>query len=182
MKCPKCDKEYDFTIHRPIYNYNGQKTCRVCSQTEENFHIDRIEITEVGPVLVQPFCVDDLRGRDRLVEFIYLLFDRKQSTRAFSQIKQYEKKGYTYLGMIRALEYFFIIKKNSLAKAKGGIGIVPHIYDEAQKYYAKKAEAALSQAQKWYKFKPDEAARIVVKKEERQNPQMGMDVADFWEV
>lgn len=46
-----------------------------------------------------------------------------------------EQYHYTYSGIQGTLVYFFEIKKNSLEKAKGGIGIVPYVYDEAKKYY-----------------------------------------------
>ncbi len=175
MKCPKCQTNYDLEFHRPIYNYSGKKTCRKCAEMEENFHIDRIEIAEAGPILVQPFCSGDENvGRNRLVEFIFLLFDNNPSKAVYPLIGKYIKKGYTYLGMIRALEYFYKIKRNSTAKSNLSIGIIPHIYDEAQKYYSIRADAALRQAQQWYNFNPEEVVKIVPKREVRQNPQIDM--------
>jgi hypothetical protein len=46
-----------------------------------------------------------------------------------------ERYHYTYSGIQGTLVYFFEIKRNSLDKANGGIGIVPYVYDEAKKYY-----------------------------------------------
>lgn len=42
---------------------------------------------------------------------------------------------YTYGGILRALMYWFDVKHNSIEKSNGGIGIVPYIYEESQKYY-----------------------------------------------
>lgn len=52
------------------------------------------------------------------------------------QIKEYkEKYNYTYSGMCKTLYYWYEIKKNSIEKANGGIGIVPSIYNIACQYY-----------------------------------------------
>lgn len=53
------------------------------------------------------------------------------------QIKKYmqDHPEYTYSGIKRTLEYFYEIKGNSTAKANGGIGIVPWVYEEAKRYF-----------------------------------------------
>lgn len=53
------------------------------------------------------------------------------------QIKKYmqDHPEYTYSGIKRTLEYFYEIKGNSIAKANGGIGIVPWVYEEAKRYF-----------------------------------------------
>lgn len=48
-----------------------------------------------------------------------------------SQIKKFLSEGMTYDGIYGALYYFHIIRKRKYKS----IGIVPHIYDEARKYY-----------------------------------------------
>ena len=64
------------------------------------------------------------------------------------------KYGYCDSGILMALKYWFGEKKNSIEKANGGMGIVPYIYDEAQRYYKniilkkrKLAEQAIRQQQ-----------------------------------
>lgn len=53
-----------------------------------------------------------------------------------SLIKKYKDQyGYNYLGMKRALEYFYIIKKRSSSKSEERVGIIPYIYQEAQDYF-----------------------------------------------
>ena len=52
------------------------------------------------------------------------------------QIKQYiEEYHYSYSGIHKSLVYFYEIKGNSIDKANGGIGIVPHTYQAAYRYY-----------------------------------------------
>ena len=73
-----------------------------------------------------------------LENFIIKLFNLKHMDgRITLQIKKYlqDHPEYTYSGIKRTLEYFYIIKKNPIEKANGGIGIVPWIYEEAKRYY-----------------------------------------------
>ena len=52
------------------------------------------------------------------------------------QIKTYkEENNYTYRGILKTLQYWYDIKKNDISKAKGGIGIVPYVYNQALDYY-----------------------------------------------
>jgi hypothetical protein len=37
--------------------------------------------------------------------------------------------------MLKSLKYFYEVKKNDVSKAKGGIGIIPYIYQDAWNYY-----------------------------------------------
>lgn len=52
------------------------------------------------------------------------------------QIKEYvENIGLTFDDIARVLVYWYDVKKADPAKSGGGIGIVPHIYQEALTYY-----------------------------------------------
>ena len=58
------------------------------------------------------------------------------NARIRKQINDFKAQhNYTYTGMRKSLVYFYEIKKNSLEKANGGIGIIPYIYDSANQYY-----------------------------------------------
>lgn len=74
-----------------------------------------------------------------LEEYIKKLFGYKTiPPRITKQIQTYVhdlEHNYTYFGIYKTLKYFFEIKKNSLEKANGGIGIVPYVYDEAYTYW-----------------------------------------------
>ena len=52
------------------------------------------------------------------------------------QIEEYHKNyNYSYSGMLRSLKWFYEIKNGSTDNARGGIGILPYIYNDAYKYY-----------------------------------------------
>lgn len=65
------------------------------------------------------------------------------------QIAQYTTEyGYSYSGILKALKYYYEIKKNPFdkIKAKESIGIVPYIYQNAYNYYYAIWEAQQHQA------------------------------------
>lgn len=51
------------------------------------------------------------------------------------QIKDFISKGLKYQGIYLTLKYWYEIEKNSIEKANGGIGIVPFVYRDAEKYW-----------------------------------------------
>lgn len=51
---------------------------------------------------------------------------------------------YTYEGIYQALKYHYEVKKGDPQKSNGRIGIVPYVYEEAQKYYAHKEKQSLA--------------------------------------
>ena len=52
------------------------------------------------------------------------------------QIKDFrEEYGYSYSGMLKTLYWWYEIQGHTMELAKDGIGIVPYIYDDAEKYY-----------------------------------------------
>lgn len=58
------------------------------------------------------------------------------SLRVRRQIEEYKNDcQYSYSGILKTLIYFYDIKGNSTARANGGIGIVPYVYQEAYEYY-----------------------------------------------
>lgn len=81
--------------------------------------------------------------RDALWYYIYRLFgqyseDKPVSDWNVTQMMKFKNQGMTYKGQLLTLKYFFEIKKNSIEKSKGSIGIVPWAYSEAAEYYAQK--------------------------------------------
>lgn len=162
-KCSVCGK----LVQKAIYNYNSTRTCQECIPLTEQFHINRIEIDEAGPRLVElSFCADEKLGRQKFIDFIYLIFDGKVNPAAYRLMNNYRKKGYTWIGMIRAMEWFYLIKKNSTKKSNNNIGIIPHIYEEAQKFYKLQADRALQKAKHWYNSKDATTEETVVEKDE----------------
>lgn len=77
------------------------------------------------------------KDKDALYDYIKKLFNTTCiDVRIHKQIKQFkEEYNYSYSGIRKALIYFYEVKGNSIEKANGGIGIVPHIYKRAYDYY-----------------------------------------------
>lgn len=87
-------------------------------------------------------CYNDCYNPDE--EFISLIYKfLKEEVKISFDYPQCEKQrihfitklGYTNEGILNALKYFYLIKKNSPEKAGNRIGIVPYVYDEAKEYY-----------------------------------------------
>ncbi len=55
-----------------------------------------------------------------------------------SQWENFIKKGYTPKGIYFSVRYFYEVQNGDISKAKGGIGIVPFIYNEATAYWARR--------------------------------------------
>ena len=85
--------------------------------------------------------------RDALWYYIFRLFgqyseDKPVSDWNITQMQKFKEQGMPYRGQLLTLKYFFEVKKNSIEKAKGSIGIIPFIYAEARVYYENKAKKA----------------------------------------
>lgn len=78
------------------------------------------------------------KDKQELENYIIKLFNLSHmSGKITLQIQKYlqDNPNYTYSGIMRTLKYFYEIKGNSIEKARGGIGIVPWVYEEARQYY-----------------------------------------------
>lgn len=89
----------------------------------KNYHKDCVEIKKERQALYKQIC-----------SIFYL---KTPGPRMYTQIKNFLLEGYTYKGMMNALEYFYVIKKNSTDKSNGGLGIIPYVYKEAEEYYSR---------------------------------------------
>lgn len=91
--------------------------------------------------------------KNQLEEYIKQLFDLEKLTPKINkQIKDFinpnGQYGYSYNQIYKTLFYFYSIQKNSIEKSKGGIGIVPFVYEDAFNYYRAIWEANQINAQK----------------------------------
>lgn len=77
------------------------------------------------------------KDKEALENYIMKLFNTTYiDPKVRKQIKQYtEEYHYSYSGILKSLTYFYEVKNNSIAKANGGIGIVPYVYQIAYRYY-----------------------------------------------
>lgn len=74
---------------------------------------------------------------DALESYIKKLFNVSYvDARIKKQIQKYKQEyKYSYSGMLKTLVWWFDIKRNSIDKANGGVGIIPYVYQEACDYY-----------------------------------------------
>lgn len=131
--CSICEIETD----QGVYNIKQNYVCRACLNTYSNLYVDDFSIENYQVVSKVP--LEDLSEEDQraaCIQYAYTLFNQKLAVRSYSLFSNYRKKGYTWIGMIRALEWFYIVKKNDISKAKNSVGIIPYVYEDAQKYYA----------------------------------------------
>ena len=109
------------------------------------------EIVGVSPATVKKYLSEDNiklsksinDDRDALWYYIYRLFgqyseDKPVSDWNLTQMAKFKSQGMSYTGQLLTLKYFFEIKKNSIEKSKGSIGIIPYIDSEAALYYEKR--------------------------------------------
>ena len=119
VKCPYCNETFDRDKEAYIMINSKRYAHKKCFEDNENSK------------------TQDQKDKEALIKYIKKLFNTKTiSVKIDKQIEKYIKENnYTYSGIHKSLAYFYEIKKNSLDKANGGIGIVPYIYDEAFRYY-----------------------------------------------
>lgn len=77
-----------------------------------------------------------------LEDYIKQLFGYEEIPDAVQQqIDNYIRfDGYSYVGILKTLQYCYEVKHLSLERSGGRIGIVKYIYDESEKYYKKLEE------------------------------------------
>lgn len=69
----------------------------------------------------------DFLKRDLRMDYNYM--------RCKGMIDKYLKNGMTMKGIFLSLKYFYEVQKGDKEKANGGIGIVPHVYEDAKQYW-----------------------------------------------
>lgn len=130
--------------------------CPVC---EEKFYKEDVEYVKKGRRYYHKTCMEKtkkqekkendanaLEYREMLYNVIKDIFNIEFPTpRILRQVKSYKQKGLSYFGMAKTLEYWFILEKNSIKKANGGIGIVPYVYEDALNYFSKVSKSRNSE-------------------------------------
>lgn len=118
------------------YNQKNRFVCESCKDINETLHVNSCYIENGEVQSTSPFSgYEEKDQRALFIDYAYKLFNNKLNPAAYRLMDRYIKKGYTWLGMLRSLEWFYVIKKNGITKAKNNIGIIPYVYDDAQKFY-----------------------------------------------
>lgn len=108
--------------------------CFFCKS--ETNKIDKKDAVRIDDKNFHPECAKLYLEKKELNATICRIFNLKApGPRNNTYISKFLKQGMTFKGMNYSLIYFYDIKKNQISKANHGIGIIPYIYEEAEKYY-----------------------------------------------
>ena len=117
----------------------------ICLYCKKKFDRDKIACKQIGRRYAHIECAaeheanktQEEKDKEALFEYINKMFGTTfVSPKIQKQIKTYvESYQYTYSGILKALIYFFEVKKNPIDKNSDTIGIVPFIYNDAFNYY-----------------------------------------------
>lgn len=133
VTCAKCGVRYDRDKIKTT-KYNGRRYCHYTCFPEG-------EIVEAETATLSQEELD----RKALCDYIVEKHGLKATGPAINkQIKEYhDNAGYTYSGMLKALQYWYDIKHNYDPKFKGTIAIIGKIYNQAYDYYLNLYKAQL---------------------------------------
>lgn len=121
VKCPICQQYFDRSVEEFVHFKNRYYHKRCFDQ------VDKIDI-------VKQKIYDLMRE---------VLGDKYSQARISQQINQFVKDGLSVNVIYKTLLYWYKVKESSAAKANGGIGIVPYVYEEALDYYEQKEKIRL---------------------------------------
>ena len=118
----------------------------ICKYCGDRFDRDKTPFVEVGTRrYAHKACADkveaaipqDEKDYNTLEEYIKHLFKAdKINAKTKKQIRDFRQEyGYTYTGILKTLYWWYEIKGHTTELAKDGIGIVPYVYEDAEKYY-----------------------------------------------
>lgn len=142
--CHKCQK----LTKAGCFNFRGVFVCKECEISSPVYMFDEFIIEDDQVKVIPPYSgLDEKNQRALVIDLVHRVFNQDVSKMLYSQLqKMVQRPGYSYLGIARAIEYHFVIQKQSIAKANGGIGIVPFVYEKAQTFYASESSSRLK---KW---------------------------------
>ncbi len=111
-----------------------------------NSYFDRetVPCVKIGRRYAHKTCVEgnqeltaEYQEKESFWAYIKKIYGSKYNFQLINtQATQYiEAYHYTWKSMENALRWFYEVKKGNIDEGNGGIGIIPFIYDEANKYY-----------------------------------------------
>lgn len=151
--CSTCESKTD----KGKADARGRFVCNTCYDAQEKYLVNRIIFHDDKPPTQEPAFNPEQRLE--FLQYCDILFGGMPKAMLKQAKEFHEDKGYTWLGMAQALEYFYILKRNDIKKAKGRIGIIPHVYEEAQKFYNTQNYLNFKKAMKYYNATKDGPAQ-----------------------
>lgn len=144
----------------------GAWMCSKCLVFNNVLHYDRYNPETDS--MRNPFQdLSEEEQRSHFIDFCYQLFGglNKQT---YALIPQYLEK-YSYLEMTRAIEFFYIVKKNSKEKANKSIGIIPYVIAHSNEYYKIISNSHLKRDRTQAKTKNSEAITLEVQEQPKRS-------------
>lgn len=123
-----------------IWDPKHSTTCFWCHQAIYPNQEDVIAMPQLKDRYVHKRCNDThpQDDKDKIMLYIINLYNLKDDyilPKYMLQLSDFEKQyHFTYSGMLKALKYWYEVKKNPVNK-NYGLGIIPHIYKQAYDYY-----------------------------------------------
>lgn len=110
--------------------------CVYCNQP---FDRDKVEYVPVRNRYAHKECFDKQKDSEKYIQLIHqkmkgVCGNTYIKTKVEKQIKSYVENGISEREIYNTLIYWYDVKQNSPADAKGGIGIVPYVHVDASKY------------------------------------------------
>lgn len=150
VKCKRCGE----MINREVEEFVALSSGYAHKSCEEQFQIKKNTVTcqkckqpinkltdeyiKKGSGYIHKSCISTEEvEKAELNNYICEIFHLKTPGPANNNLinKFHNENGYSYKSMYYALKYYYEIKKGSVEKAQGRIGILPYIYDDAKNYY-----------------------------------------------
>lgn len=130
-KCSVCGEKFDRDKEQAVRSGARRYAHLKCDPDNPNL----VEAEAPKPKTKEK--IDD--GRRLFTDTLQMIFgDDANYSSATKLAKQYmEEYNFTYIGMAKTLEWYYVICKHNKKKANGSIGIVPYVYKQAKDYYAK---------------------------------------------
>lgn len=151
-----------------------QVKCLYCSKS---FYREDCDWEQIGRRYAHKECYEEhirLNGEEEKIfnKCKELFGGYYNKARIQKQLKKFYDDGLTKEGIYNAIEYWFDIKNEDVSKANNGIGIVPFVYDEAQRHAARVEEMKKAHAQTdiMGKFLNAETEEFVIKKPKFSKP------------
>ena len=118
----------------------------ICKYCEEKFDANAEPFVLVGTRrYAHKACAEKIESKipqeekdyQALENYIKQLFKiNRINAKTKKQIKDFKQEyGYSYTGILKTLYWWYEIKGHTTELAKEGIGIVPWVYEDAEKYY-----------------------------------------------
>lgn len=173
--CSVCGEKFDIDkeewfkpstryIHekcREVYEEKqAKKNEKICLYCNKKFNIKEPHYKVINryaheKCYLEHYNEEEELAKDEIWQYLtkVLKMDAKFTT-VDRQRQEYIAKGCTNVGILNALKYYYEVVRGSVEKSQNRIGIVPYVYDEAQKYYRdleKEKERVGKNVKKWLK-------------------------------